>query len=242
MTKMNTLKISWRIPAIDGLRALACMMVYGYHVWQFGYSPSLVVPVFGHPVNLLGMFPAFPAGVDLFMVLSGFCLFWPLCKSHEALENWDWREYAWRRVRRIVPPYYAAILYTIVLPMVLVALFRLLRLEANWQPVPSARQILTHIFFIHTLFPDTWKGITGAFWSLGLEAQFYLIFPLVVFAFRQWKLAVLAVMVASSIIYRIIATQANAQGRTLTCKMSRIHFLHGSMDAVRRGHGRAAWL
>ena len=124
-----------------------------------------------------------------------------------------------------MPPYYLAILYTIVLPVVLVALFRLLRIEANWQPLPSARQLVTHVLFIHTLFPDTWKGITGAFWSLGLEAQFYVVFPFVIFAYRRGKLVVPVLMVAISILYRVIAIRILAGSNFDVQMVASIFFL-----------------
>ena len=154
------------------------------------------------------MVTQFATGVQLFMVLSGFCLFWPLCKSAEALAQWDWREYARRRARRIVPPYYAAIIYAVVLPMVLVLVFWALGQRANWQPLPTAWQLVTHLLFIHTLFPETWAGITGAFWSLGVEAQFYVIFPLVIFGFRKWRLRMIALMIGFSILFRAIIGMA----------------------------------
>ncbi len=222
---MSEARISWRIPAIDGFRALACLMVYVYHVWQFAGSPALDVAIFGTPVNVFRPIWEFPAGVDLFMVLSGFCLFWPLCKNPEALARWNWREYGRRRVRRIVPPYYMAIAYAIVLPLALVAAFRVLGLEANWPQLPSPWQIGTHVLFIHTLFPSMWYGITGAFWSLGLEAQFYLVFPLVVACFRRFRLAALAVMVLVSIVYRIAASAVTAHDDFNVQMVASIFFL-----------------
>jgi len=160
--------------------------------------------IFGKPWDLFAAVSQFATGVQLFMVLSGFCLFWPLCKSADALAHWDWKEYGWRRLRRIVPPYYAAIIYAAVLPMVLVLIFRMLGMRANWQPMPTAWQLIAHLLFIHTLFPGTWAGITGAFWSLGLEAQFYVVFPLVIFAFRKWRFRVIAAMIVSSVLFRAI--------------------------------------
>ncbi len=198
--------LSWRVPAIDGVRALAMLMVYSYHVWQFAGSPSLNTGVLGASVNLFGAFHTFPAGVDLFMVLSGFCLFLPLCKSPSAVEKWDLRHYFVRRLRRIVPPYYAAIVYAVLLPQLLVILFRLLGQEAKWQTVPSFWQFFTHLFFIHTLFTQTWDGINGSFWSLGLEAQFYLAFPLVVLGYRKFKSNIFWMIIGMSVIYRILGS------------------------------------
>ena len=159
----SSAKINWRIPAIDGLRALAMLMVFTFHVWEFGGSPSRVVSLAGLPMDLYALVHKFELGVDLFMVLSGFCLFLPLCKSDRALWDWDWRNYARRRIRRIVPPYYAAIAYTVFLPVVLVALFRVLHLEANWQPFPPLYQVITHALFVHTLTKGTWGEINGSF-------------------------------------------------------------------------------
>ena len=194
-----------RVPQIDGLRAMGMLMVYFFHIWEFGGSPAWKVSVLGWHANLIGFLRNFGTGVDLFMVISGFCLFWPLCKSAEALETWDCGKYFRHRVRRIVPPYYAAIGYAVLVPVVLVAIYRCLKIPANWQPVPSAWQFFTHFLFIHALFPSTWNGITGAFWSLSLEAQFYLIFPLAVFGFRRWGVKVIWWMIVASVLARIVA-------------------------------------
>lgn len=196
-----------RIPEIDGVRAIAMAMVYLFHAWQFGGCPSIKLSFLGREFNLLGFLGHFTTGVDFFMVISGFCLFLPVCKSQSNLDGWDWRDYAKRRVFRIVPPYYAAIVYTVLVPIVLVALFHALKLPGKWQPVPSVWQFVTHLLFIHTMFPATWNGITGAFWSLGLEGQFYLVFPFVVFAFRNAGLKTIAVMILSSILFRMVVEE-----------------------------------
>ena len=180
------------------------LMVYGFHVWEFGGTPEWRVSLLGRQTNLIGFLRNFGTGVDLFMVISGFCLFWPLCKSADAMRTWDARKYFAHRIRRIVPPYYAAIAYAVVLPMLLVAIFHALKITANWQPIPSAWQLFTHFLFIHSLFPDTWNGITGAFWSLGLEAQFYVIFPLAVFAYRREGVKVIWLMILGSALARVV--------------------------------------
>jgi len=200
-------KISWRIPEIDGVRALAMLMVFTYHVWENGGAPKHNLLLFGLNIDLFGMFNQFPAGVDMFMVLSGFCLFLPVCKREGAPTGWDWKDYARRRVVRIVPTYYVAIMFSTLLPYVLVALFHLLHKEAKWQPHPSAMQYITHLTFTHTLFPGTWQGICGAFWSLGLEAQFYLVFPLVIWAYAKYGIRVTGAMVLVSVLYRLIGSK-----------------------------------
>ena len=195
--------ISWHIPEVDGVRALAMLMIYVYHVWEFGDSPTKILKMGGVSIDLFSPIGQFPSGVDLFMVLSGFCLFLPLCKSSEAVDRWNWKSYAIRRFRRIAPPYYAAIVYVTIMPFALTAFFHLLHKKANWQPLPSVWQFATHFTFTHTLFVSTFGSICGAFWSLGLEAQFYAVFPVVVFGFRRYGLRFLFAMIGISVIYRV---------------------------------------
>lgn len=199
----------WRLPAVDGLRALACMMVYAIHTWEFSGKPECWVNLYFFQVNLAHVVETFPSGVDLFMVLSGFCLFWPMCKSDEALDKWSCGSYVYRRIRRICPPYYVSIAYVILFPQFLVLLMRLADIrfegrEAQFQPNPAWWNILAHLTFVHTAFYETWDGITGAYWSLGLEMQFYLAFPLVVYQFRRRRAATLVGMIVVSIAFRII--------------------------------------
>jgi peptidoglycan/LPS O-acetylase OafA/YrhL len=187
-----------RVVAIDGLRAMAMLMVYLYHTWEFGDSPKLQV----WKISFGDIIRGFSSGVDLFMVLSGFCLFWPLAKRPAIAEGWDSKDFARRRVRRILPAYLGSIVLVSLMPNFFVCVFKLLHLPAKWQQLPSFWQYLTHLTFTHTLFRQTWDGIQGVYWSLGLEAQLYLVFPLVVWGFRRMGIRVLIPMLAASLIYR----------------------------------------
>jgi len=164
-----------------------------------------------------------PAGVDLFMVLSGFCLFWPLT-AKEAVD-WSWQAYALKRVRRILPAYYGALCYSILLPILLVGAVRFLGWHANVQPVPSLRQILTHVFLVHSLFRDTWNGISGAFWSMGLEAQFYVVFPGVVYAWNKYGISAIVGVAGASLLFRVITGQLMMGGDPLDHFLLSITFL-----------------
>lgn len=195
----------WRIPAIDGLRAVAMLMVVSCHMYAFSYNPVFLVQARGLHLDVGRIFTQFPSGVDLFMVLSGFCLFMPLCKSPEAMQRWQWRSFYARRVQRIVPPYYAAIAYAVLLPVVLVAVFYALQLPAKWQPLDTLWVYVAHLLFLQTLFLSTFGHVNAAFWSLALEAQFYVVFPLVVFGFRRFSIRFLVAMIVVSIIYRMLA-------------------------------------
>ena len=96
-----------RLHFVDGLRGLAMLSVLLYHCWQnggeWGWTP------FGpHSVNLAAPLGFGYVGVNLFLVLSGFCLYWPLTRPDRP-EPTLWA-FAQKRCRRILPPYYAALL------------------------------------------------------------------------------------------------------------------------------------
>ncbi len=74
----------------------------------------------------------------------------------------------------------------------------------NWQEVPSFASLLTHALFIHTFFYEYWASINGSLWTMGLEAQFYLVFPLLIFGFRRYGLVFLGIGAAVSILYRLV--------------------------------------
>lgn len=175
-------------------------MVYSYHVTECATGCSFNVG----PLRISPFLPFsyFCSGVDLFMVLSGFCLFFPLCKSEKALQSWSQWQFFTRRFWRIVPTYYGAIAYVTVLPIVLVLAFKILGLPAKWQPIPSAWQYISHLFFIHTFSPTTWAGISGPFWSLGVEMQFYLLFPLAILMYKRLGFRAFLAMIGISIAYR----------------------------------------
>lgn len=191
-----------RLEELEGVRALAALWVFGFHVWQFGGSPEWTLVWAGATWDLFWILKQGPSGVDLFMVLSGLCLFWPVVSRAGTGTSWNWRQYLWGRARRIVPAYYAAIAYAVFLPIALVGLVRAWGWEARMQPIPSWWQIWTHLAFVHTFFADTWDGVTGAFWSMGLEAQFYLTFPLLVWAWKRNRWGALWMTMALSVLYR----------------------------------------
>jgi peptidoglycan/LPS O-acetylase OafA/YrhL len=216
------LPVSARLAEIDGMRALAILMIFTYHVWLFSDSPGL--GGIGRVIN------EFAAGVDLFMVLSGFCLFWPVCKTADGLRRWSCRDYARRRARRIIPPYYAAIAYVTVLPFVLVMIYRAFGQHGQWQTSPGIWQLATHLLFIHTLFPSTWNGIQGAFWSLGLEAEFYVMFPFIVMGYRKLGIAVVWPVVVASLLYRVAAASLLKHSEWTTRFLASIFFMGRWME------------
>jgi peptidoglycan/LPS O-acetylase OafA/YrhL len=167
-------------PDIDGLRALAIVPVLTFHYAQ---RPS-------------GGF----VGVDIFFVISGFLISSILYEELEA-EAFSLREFYVRRIRRIYP---ALIL---VLAAVGAAAW-LLSLPTDF--VRIGAQIAGSSAFVANFV--LWHQKTGYFvapvesspllhlWSLGVEEQFYLLFPAIclVFSKRRWGLPVSLLVIASA--------------------------------------------
>lgn len=151
-----------RFPLIDLLRAVAALLVVCYHVivhanWtEFPASGIAMLPRMGW------------IGVDLFLVISGFVI------GKTAIESFSrdpegWRSlYIERRLRRIAPLHIATVFIFVLMitPQVL---------TQGWT---SVFHLITHVLFIHNLFPATYGSINGVNWSVALEMQFYMLVAL----------------------------------------------------------------
>ena len=175
MNQPKTVSGAPKLPGVDGLRAIGIVYVFMYHV---GYHPNFNIGW----LNVSDVFSRGFLGVDLFIVLSGFCLYWPVANASKPFDVW---QYFQRRFWRIAPAYYTSILVMLLMPNALVILMKALHKPATWQEVPSVIQIVSHLTFTHALHPETWGGIQGAYWSLALEAQLYVAFPLVLIAVKK---------------------------------------------------------
>jgi peptidoglycan/LPS O-acetylase OafA/YrhL len=146
----------WRIPALDGLRGVAALMVLVAHTRQAcGFDGSLLWA----PIERGGL-----GGVILFFALSGFLLYLPWLRS--VLEHRPpprFKSYAIRRCLRIMPAYYASV---IVLAVLRVALGR---------GSIGFLALAMHFLFLPTLLTP----LQIPYWTLQVEELFYWILPAV---------------------------------------------------------------
>lgn len=156
------------IAALDGVRAVAALMVVTLHLseiagvpWSVNGAPLLTtVVVFGR------------MGVDLFFVLSGFLLFRPYARALLFQEPWpSIRTFYLRRAFRIWPGYYATL-------MVMILLFQQQYLQPNYWK----RLVLFLTFFMDSA-QQTWQMLNGPFWTLATEWQFYMLLPFIALGF-----------------------------------------------------------
>ena len=180
-----------RMPALDGVRGLAVLLVLFCHA-------TMLTDVPGAAGKLYLAFARISwAGVDLFFVLSGFLITGILFDA-KGKPNFFRNFYA-RRTVRIFPLYYAFILIALfVIPRFLPAL------DAKFaeRPVTSWSYWLYVSNFYQTFYPT--HHIVFVSWSLAIEEQFYLVWPLVVFfASRKTLMRIAVGMLVGSFLLRV---------------------------------------
>jgi peptidoglycan/LPS O-acetylase OafA/YrhL len=195
---------SRRIDAVDGARGAAILLVMLLHFSMYGHGlkPSglLIDSLYYRLTEAAGV------GVDLFLVVSGFLITGILYDTKQSKRYFQ-NFYA-RRVLRIFPLYYCALLlFLVVLPRLRPDLWGLQMLERD------APWYWTYLINLK-IARDGWPafGALGHFWSLALQEQFYLLWPIVVLAFnrRQLQFTCLA-CIAGALIFRVLLS---VQGNT----------------------------
>jgi peptidoglycan/LPS O-acetylase OafA/YrhL len=192
-----------RLPALDGLRGLAILLVMQLHFWgiAFGYAglpPTLAVDRFMSRLFGVGW-----SGVDLFFVLSGFLITGIL---YDAKRSYGYfRNFYARRFLRIFPLYYGFIaLSLLVLPN-----FGRLAGPAGVNQLRDTQvwywTYMVNIGLATTQFHPHIPIAYGQFWSLAVEEQFYLLWPLVVLLFNRRTLLILCTaLVFGALAVRVI--------------------------------------
>lgn len=233
-----------RFDSIDGLRGVACLMVVFYHCWSaFGEPWWASVSLAGRRVGLPNLLERGWGGVDLFFVLSGFCLSFPIVSKPGRPT--DWRKYFKARFRRILPPYWSAIALFLILGF-FVRHWDLRTFmnnpAAHW---PGKKALLACVSLI-SIGPEN-QVLNGSFWTLLVEWRWYFLFPLLIWIWRRWKgPGVFAVGVAASAFYLSVLAHRNLP--TLKFWMNRDVlkylplFCGGIWAAQMTAHGPRTWI
>lgn len=194
-----------RLPFLDGVRGLAALYVVFYHAyctsdcaatgWRHTLPPLLE--------KLLRWLLHGNVGVDVFIVLSGFCLMLPVVVHPERRLEGGAARYLGRRARRILPPYFAIVLIS----LALIAAVPALGTQANvyWDaslPAFTPEVLLSHLFVGHNLSPDWSSKIGYPLWSVATEWQIYFFLPLLILPL--WRKAGLLTAVAAAIIVGLL--------------------------------------
>jgi peptidoglycan/LPS O-acetylase OafA/YrhL len=176
--------------SLDGLRGVAVLLVLAFHLLHIEGEGGAVERA------LLSVTRAGWAGVDLFFVLSGFLITGILLDARGAPGYF--RAFYARRVLRIFPLYYAY----------LAVLFLAVPLALPSLDVKAETQGWLWTYLGNVLFAREAgfhaSPYAGHFWSLAVEEQFYLLWPLLVWVLPRRRLAVLCIgLVAGAFALRL---------------------------------------
>jgi peptidoglycan/LPS O-acetylase OafA/YrhL len=181
------------IAPIEGLRGVAVLWVVAFHymvVREGVFSADPWIALAGAASGANVMVHHGYLGVDLFFLITGFLLVLPWLRAAEAgTPGPAAREFYVRRAYRILPAYYVhlLVLFFLFLP--------LLRTLTYWKSELAFYlfNLSAHVTMLHYTTPLTSAslGLNGALWTLALEAQWYLLLPLVapLFARAPWAAA-----------------------------------------------------
>jgi peptidoglycan/LPS O-acetylase OafA/YrhL len=190
------------VPAIDGLRGVAALLVLLFHAWVYTDAPL-------GGGALRALVASGGLGVDFFFVISGFVLFLPVARRDGDFG--DVRAYALRRVARIVPAYYLSLFLQALLVRPLTGFASPFASPGGWLVLAA------HLLFLQHELPTSVAraagydgnvvgfGVNGVVWSLSIEALFYAALPLVAAPFFRRPLVGIGVAVATSVAWRWLA-------------------------------------
>ena len=196
------------IPAIDGLRALAVIAVMFYHL-GFSWIPGGFL------------------GVDLFFVISGYVITRLLLDSIEQSGGLDLRGFYLARARRLLP----ALLFTVITTTIAIGI---------WAP-DTIKRFISDLPFALTGTMNWWlvakeqdyfesigrPPLLQHTWSLAVEAQFYLVWPLILYFIlkrlgkNRIPFAALLIAAASGIALLIVSLSIDASNSS---DVSHIYF------------------
>jgi peptidoglycan/LPS O-acetylase OafA/YrhL len=171
-----------RLGYVDGLRAVAVLTVVYLHGFSLAHivAPPLVIDTIAFGAH----------GVDLFFVISGFCLAYPALARIRGAQRYDLDVpgYAARRLLRIPPPYWAAILL-------------LLAGERLGIFLPTSGSSL-HNVIAQFLFMNQWgQMLSSAFWTLPIEFRWYFLFPALLWLYVRMPRAFTVLGILCPIVY-----------------------------------------
>lgn len=180
------------LPHIQGLRAIAVLLVVVYHIW---------------PARLTGGY----IGVDVFFVISGFLITGQLTRELEKHSRINLAEFWAKRIRRLLPAslfvlIVSAILTVVVMPIAYLheSLWDITASALYWQNWHLAASSVNYL-------ASAGNSIAEHYWSLSLEEQFYVVWPLLLLGgvslgarfgkAKRWRTLTATVLVIAGLSY-----------------------------------------
>src|SRR5499427_7646495 len=182
-----------RVVGMDGIRGLAALFVVLNHIFERAWP--------GYPANPAPFWAAWMTygrfAVIMFIALSGFSL-----GLGPARSGWRFKSiatYAHRRAWRILPPYWAALVFSLVMTWYVLA--------QPGQPTPNGKSVVVYGLLGQDAFSQGHHGgfwaagsPNRAFWSIAIEAQLYFLLPLLLLLVRRVSARAMVGLVAAIVV------------------------------------------
>jgi peptidoglycan/LPS O-acetylase OafA/YrhL len=178
-------------PDIDGLRAIAVLPVVGFHAFP-------------------GRIPGGYVGVDVFFVISGF-LITGIILDGLAQNRFSFREFYFRRIRRIFPALMLVLAFCLIAGLLILFPPEFLQLGAH--VAAGAGFVANFMLWSEAGYFDAPSDLKPLLhlWSLGIEEQFYICWPLMLWLLwkPRWHVKALAALTAASFLINIATVRSH---------------------------------
>lgn len=187
--------------ALDGMRALSLIFIVIFHTFQQSWIfYNLKIGPNKYLFNL-EIFQRYGyVAIDSFFVLSGFCLFYPIARDMFGESKFGgWKNFFIKRARRIYPAYVITLLVAVLVPS-------FSYVGGMYDPksfLSTARNVIMHLLFIHNFDSRTLGTTVSTAWTMSVEVQFYLLFPLLCIPFRKKPVLTGIGMIITAVILRL---------------------------------------
>ncbi len=170
-----------RIPALDGMRAISILLVIGAHLKHSDVFSSLLPSYIYFDGTL---------GVGVFFTISGFLITTLMLKEEDSKGKINLKNFYIRRFLRLMPVYYAFLIALVIIDYLTIV-------NITWC------QYLSALTYTKNFFCTSW--IDGHLWSLAVEEQFYLVWPLIFyFVPKKYRIKIAVALVITAPIFRLI--------------------------------------
>ena len=173
-----------RLAGLDGIRGLAALYVVMHHIFERAFP--------GYPVDnapgWAGWFIYGRFAVVVFIVQSGFSLSVSPARHGWRLDGIS--RFAYRRARRILPAYWAAVAFSLAVAWLIIT--------PPGQAIPSTKTVLVNGFLVQNFSGA--PSPNRSLWSMAVEAQLYILFPLLLLLVRRFRATVMLAAVTIAVV------------------------------------------
>ena len=199
-------------PDIDGLRAIAVIFVVLFHSQ---------ITVFG-----IQLFSGGYIGVDIFFVISGYLITSILLKELYLKKKINFNYFYQRRIRRLIPALLAVMIFSTLIASIYLPPSRFV--EFSKSILYSLGFSSNFYFFFSELNYFEFEGLFLPFlhtWSLSVEEQFYILFPILLFIFFNYSKKNLFIFLIFSFLISFFLAEYGSRN----LQNSTFYFLHSRM-------------